>query len=237
MTDDEIRESALAFAKKNKFHIAEELTDIGKFPPEDQPISVFMAGSPGAGKTEFSKSLIGIIEDARNCSVIRIDADEIRERLPAYKGGNAYLFQGAASIVVEKIHDMVLRQSQTFILDGTLANYKKSTDNIERSLKLGRRIFIFYLHQRPDVAWQFTQAREATEGRNIPKSAFINQFINARETIERIHIEYGDKVILFLVRKNFEKNIVEEVVGIGQNDSFDDYLKERYTKETLEKMI
>src|SRR5271167_3522052 len=95
MTDDEIREAAKVFAKRNKMRIAKELTDPTKFHPEETPISVFMAGSPGAGKTEFSKSLISDIEEARRCNVVRIDADEIRSRMPGYVGGNAHLFQGA----------------------------------------------------------------------------------------------------------------------------------------------
>jgi len=237
MTDDEIRTEAIEFAKRNKMRIARELTDPGKFHSEEQPISVFMAGSPGAGKTEFSKSLIGIIEETRHCNVVRIDTDEIRTQLPGYIGGNAYLFQGAASLIVEKVHDLVLKQGQTFILDGTFAKYEKAVQNIERSLNVGRRAFIFYLYQKPEIAWKFTEAREATEGRNIPKAAFIGQFIGAREVAERIRNQFGEEVVLFLVKKNFEKNTVDEVVKIDQGKRFDDYLDGHYTKDELEKLL
>ena len=236
MTDDEIRTDAIVFAKRNKMRIARELTDPVKFLPEERPISVFMAGSPGAGKTEFSKSLIEVIERARHCNVVRIDADEIRAQIPGYVGGNAYLFQGAASLILEKVHDLVLRQKQTFILDGTLAKYEKAVQNINRSLSLERQVFVFFIYQKPEIAWQFTEAREATEGRNIPKDAFIEQFLGARSTIERIRNIFGGRIVVFLVRKNFEKNTVEDIVEIGQK-SFDDYIGERYTKEKLEKLL
>jgi len=82
MTEDEIRNEGIIYAKRNKMRIARELTNPTKFHPEGEPISVFMAGSPGAGKTEFSKSLINIIEEARHCNVVRIDTDEVRAQLP-----------------------------------------------------------------------------------------------------------------------------------------------------------
>lgn len=63
---------------------------------------------------------------------------------------------------------------------------KKAADNIRRSLEKNRQILIFYIYQKPEVAWKFTQARETAEGRNIPKSAFIDQFLGARETVARI---------------------------------------------------
>ena len=44
-----IQDEALAFAQKNKKEIAKNWTDPLRFIPEDDPVSVFMAGSPGAG--------------------------------------------------------------------------------------------------------------------------------------------------------------------------------------------
>jgi predicted ABC-type ATPase len=236
MTDDEIREAAKVFAKKNKMRLARELTDPAKFHPEETPISVFMAGSPGAGKTEFSKSLIGDIEEARQCNVVRIDADEIRSRMPGYVGGNAHLFQGATSLVVEKVHDFVLHQNQTFILDGTLSNYEKAMSNISRSLERRRKIFIFYIYQKPEIAWKFTEAREATEGRNIPKAAFIDQFVDARDAVGRIRNKLGEELVLFLIKKNFEKDTVE-YIEIPPGESVDHHFDHLYTKNELKNLL
>lgn len=105
MNNKEIERNAKNFAKKNGKKIAKKLTDLSVYAADSHPVSVFMAGSPGAGKTEFSKRLIEIIEKGNKRQVIRIDADEIRSVMPGYKGDNSYLFQGAVSLVVEKIHD------------------------------------------------------------------------------------------------------------------------------------
>ena len=45
-----IHEEAIKFARKHKKRIAKRITDQSLFPPESDPVSVFMAGSPGAGK-------------------------------------------------------------------------------------------------------------------------------------------------------------------------------------------
>lgn len=238
MTDEEIKSKAVEFAKKNKVSIARKLTDPLKYAPEINPISVFMAGSPGAGKTEFSKNLIDILEEDKEHRVIRIDGDEVRPLIPEYIGSNSYLFQGAISLVVEKMQDIVLHQKQNFVLDSTFSRYKKAADNLSRSLEKMRPTFIFYIYQKPEVAWKFTQAREKAEGRKIPKSAFIEEFLGARETVDKILHEFGSKVTVFFVKKDFEKNTVENLVKIDSvKNRLDYYISERYDVDNLEKLL
>jgi hypothetical protein len=131
-----------------------------------------------------------------------------------------------------------LLQKQSFVLDGTFSRYEKAVKNIKRSLDKGRRVFIFYVYQNPETAWRFTKQREKAKGRNTPKESFIEQFFGAKETVGRILNEYGEKVTIFLVKKNFEKNTVDEVVKIKPNDLLiDEYIKERYTKDILQSIL
>lgn len=235
---EKIKQAADEFARSNKKLIAKEMTDTLKYAPDEVPFSVFMAGSPGAGKTEVSKALINTLEVGKKHKVIRIDGDELRRLIPGYIGSNSYLFQGAVSILVDKIHDLALENRQTFLLDGTFSKYDKAVDNIRRSLTRNRLVMIFYVYQLPEVAWKFTEAREKLEGRNIPKSAFIDSFIESRETICRIRKDFDDKVVIFLVKKNFETHDVKEIITIAQNGKqIDDYLGKAYTKDDLEKLL
>ncbi|MEK7644622.1 MAG: zeta toxin family protein [Patescibacteria group bacterium] len=234
MDSDSIQSNALAFARKNRKKIAKELTDSNKYHPDILPVSVFMAGSPGAGKTEFSKNIISILEKNNDHQVIRIDGDDIRQILPGYTGDNSYLFQGAVSLIVEKIHDCALAQKQSFVFDGTFAKYDKAADNVRRSLGKGRRVFVFYLYQNPQTAWRFTEKREKAEGRNIPKASFIEQFFGSKETVTRLRREFGSEVKIFLIIKNYETNSVESQVEIKLGDSaIDGYIKERYNANDL----
>ena len=160
MNDDVIREEAIRFASKSKIEIANQITDHESHPSEKYPVSVFMAGSPGAGKTETSKKLLelfaGNYDVSGYCSnIIRIDADELRLKFKNYNGPNAELFQAGVSILVEKIHDTDLKRLQSFVFDGTLSNFNKSQQNIERSLKRDRRvqiIYVFKIHTRLGIS-------------------------------------------------------------------------------------
>ena len=97
--EESIRSQALDFARANKKRIAQKLTDPDVFLPEERPVSIFMAGSPGAGKTEASIELIRDVGGA----LLRIDPDELRSEFVAYTGENSWLFQPAVSVLVERI--------------------------------------------------------------------------------------------------------------------------------------
>jgi adenylylsulfate kinase-like enzyme len=238
MDDETIKKQAEEFARSNKKRLAKELTDTSKYAPDEVPFSVFMAGSPGAGKTEYSKNLIDSLERNQKHKVIRIDGDELRQYLPGYSGNNSYLFQGAISIIVDKIHDMAIDNGQTFLLDGTLSKYNKAEDNINRSLNKSREIRIFYVYQKPEVAWKFTVARETAEGRNIPKDVFVESFLESRQTIDRIRKNFNEKVVIFLVKKNFETHVVEDIIEIKPGGpTIEHYLGVGYTKDDLEKLL
>ncbi|MDP3724390.1 MAG: zeta toxin family protein, partial [bacterium] len=109
-----IEAEAIAFARAHKKEVARELTDSTKFPSDATPVSVFMAGSPGAGKTESSQNLIAKLTDDGH-AVLRIDSDELRGRFESYTGSNSHLFQGATSIFAECMHDAALKNNQSFV--------------------------------------------------------------------------------------------------------------------------
>ncbi|EIK67707.1 hypothetical protein PseBG33_1217 [Pseudomonas synxantha BG33R] len=131
----DISEEALRFARSNKKSIAKRLTDKAIYPSEESPVSVFMAGSPGAGKTEASIALVNLFADT---PILKIDPDELRKEFAAYQGANSWLFQQGVSILVEKIVDLALDQRQSFLLDGTFSNLEIARSNVERSLRKGR---------------------------------------------------------------------------------------------------
>lgn len=238
MNNVDIQKIAEKFAKENKKYIAKEITNPQKYVGDEFPLSIFMAGSPGAGKTEYSKNLILILEKNREHRIIRIDGDDIRTYLPGYNGTNSFLFQKAISSIVEKIHDFALNNGQTFLLDGTFANYNKAIENINRSLSRSRQIIISYVYQNPFVAWKFTKARESKEGRNIPKEVFIRQFLSSRETVERIRKDFNDEIVISLVKKNVETHDVEYTVKLKQyGPHLDYYLGSRYNENDLREKL
>src|ERR1700733_11649674 len=181
MTSEEqaIHDRAVVYARANKKVIAKNLTDTAIYLPDNFPVSVFMAGSPGAGKTESSKNLIKTLTKNKH-TVLRIDTDDLRELFDEYNGTNSDLFIGATSIIAEKIQDEALNNKQNFVFDGTLSKIEIARNNIQRSLDKERFVQILYVYQEPIQAWKFVKAREMKDGRNVPRDAFIEQYFLAR---------------------------------------------------------
>lgn len=230
--DTEISEDAVQWVKSHAKEIVEKFA--GSYPSvEGRARSIFMAGSPGAGKTEFSRRLVSILKE-RGEIFVRIDPDEIREFLPMYLQGRAELFNLAVSIAVEKIHHHVLEQNKNFLLDGTSARLEKLKENIQRSLKRDRFITIEYVYQDPLVAWDFTLKREAAEGRNIPKEAFIEQFFAAYENVGEIKNEFGDTVEVDVL----ERNILTKEYNFRLNvRTIAEHIAMTYTKDELKNRL
>lgn len=232
MTDEQIIEQAINEARKLKKEIAAQYCNKEKFPSDAEPVSVFMAGSPGAGKTESSQNLIRELSDSH--SVLRIDADDFRNHLTGYNGSNSSLYQAAASILADYIHDCALDNRQSFVFDGTLSNITKARQNIERSLKRGRFVQIIYVYQDPLQAWEFAKAREVRDGRHVPADSFITQYFQARENANSLKREFGKRIKVDLVIKNIDGTDTAYKENIDQIDS---HIPERYSENTLREVI
>ncbi len=227
---EDLASQAIKFIRKQDKELIRKFADIAKHPPQRYPASVFMAGSPGAGKTEFSKSLIGILGG----EAVRIDPDEVRGFLPQYTGSNASLFQNAVTIGVDTLYYSALKNNQNFILDGTMASLDIARKNISKCLASRVTADIFYIYQNPIIAWQFTKDREKLEGRNITKQTFIKALYASRENVNIIKREYGERVKLHFIEKDFKHDISTYKISV---QSVDNYLKMSYTLEDLEREL
>lgn len=227
--EQKIKDEAIAFAKKNKARIAQAETDKTIYVPDANPASVFMAGSPGAGKTEIAKSLITGLADNGD-KVLRLDVDIMREQFASYNGGNSHLVQAGANILVERIHDLALKNKQSFIFDGTFSHYYKAKQNIERSLKKNRTVLIMYIYLDPAQAWGFVKAREEVEGRRIIPELFVDQYFNAREVVNRLKAEFKGDIMVDLLVKNLDGGAPFYKDNI---DVIDNHLPEKYDRASI----
>ncbi len=222
-------EKAKEFIKKNKDLLFEKFASSKIYQPNKNPISLFMAGSPGAGKTEYSKRFI----ERFDSNIVRIDADEIREIIPQYNGANSDIVQGAASIAVDILHNYALKNKYNLLLDGTFAKFDIAYRNIERSVNKNRETAIHYVYQDPLVAWEFTKKREKLEGRMVPKKIFIESFFNAKNNVVKIKAIFKDKIKVYLIIKDYSNNIKESYLDVH----IDSYLKIRYSERKLNEIL
>ena len=212
-----------AKAHKNQF-IADIISN--KKQLEDRS-AVFMAGSPGAGKSEVASSISSIYPN-----YVVIDADYFRSKFPDYNGKNSSEFQKAASWLVEQSFKYVIENGYSFILDATFALIS-SNNNIKRTLKNYFKPIIFYVYQEPSIAWDFTKKREEIEGRVVPKETFINAFFKSRENIIKAKTKYPE-IELNIVLKDFDNNI-SDVHFDAENVEL--IIAQKYTYEELEEKL
>jgi predicted ABC-type ATPase len=228
-----IAESAYVWAKdkSNWGPIVSGIVD-GIKAPGSSPYAIFMAGSPGAGKTEFSKHFLDISGLAEQ--VVRIDPDIIRSKVYGYEPGRAHLVQHATSKIVERVYDKVLHEGMNFLLDGTFSNEAKALENIKRAIDHAYSVQINFVYQEPGVAWEFTKKREEVEGRNIPLEAFVGQFFESRRIVNEIKKKYAEKVSVDLIRRNIRAGNYDYSINI---ESLDGYIKDNYSPEELIKVL
>jgi UDP-N-acetylglucosamine kinase len=231
--EERLADAAWKFAKQNRTSIARRLADTKTYPGENNPVSVFMAGSPGAGKTEASIELLKEAADDGNMT-LRIDPDELRNELPGYGGGNAWLFQRAVVPLVERIFDLALQQKQSFVLDGTLSNYRVAERNIARSLEKGRLAQILYVYQEPASAWRFVQAREKLDGRQIKAEHFVDQYFAARKVVEDLKVKFGSEIKIDLLLKNLDGTRRTYFANVDQIES---YVPEKFSRDDVLKIV
>lgn len=233
LNEDELalQAKALQWLRENMKQLKRDYCDAETFPSENTPVTIFMAGTPGAGKTEFSKSLI----DSFPKPIIRIDADEIRERMRSigYNGENAHCFQRAASNAVNNLYGHALSKSQSALLDGTFA-YGNWRENIERSLQQNRIVEIYYLYQDPIIAWGYVEKRRKSQGRAVPKKVFIDDYYSSMANVQKAKEVFEDKVTLYFAKNNYQKDL--EYIKIDVR-SIDKLLPEVYNITDLERAI
>ncbi len=149
--------------------------------PRSDKLAYFMAGIPGAGKTELAKGLQG--SPLGDFTVI--EHDKLVEYIDNYKPENYYNFRTAGSTLVTKLFEHCLKNGCSFIFDGTLS-HDNGFKNIQKALKHGFSVIVLYVHQDVASAWKLTQDRELVKKRSIEKIGFIKTCQNITLSLKAI---------------------------------------------------
>ncbi|NCN25361.1 hypothetical protein COT94_01215 [Candidatus Falkowbacteria bacterium CG10_big_fil_rev_8_21_14_0_10_37_14] len=233
MNNVNISEQAKQYVQEHKQELCDMFADLVLFPVGDKPTTIFMAGAPGSGKTESS---VAFIKNNPELHFVRIDPDEIKARfIPQYDGKNSNIVKPAATKAVSILFDHCMKRGQNFLVDGTFSNWTAVSGNLHKLIKQKRTIFVIYVYQDPVIAWQFTQKRGVLEGRLIPKQFFIDSYFESMENIVRLKREFGEQVSVILLEKNVDNKTIKNV--FLNVDTIDKYIKNIYTRETLENII
>jgi predicted ABC-type ATPase len=157
--------------------------------PSQHKVAFFMAGIPGAGKTEFAQNAI------REASpeLIPIEHDQLVEFIHGYKPEEYYRYRKAGSTLVTLLFEACLKQGYAFIFDGTLS-HENGIRNINKCLKNDYDVIVVYVVQAPELAWELTKARELVKKRSIERDGFV-------ETCNKVN---GNLLLIFEAHKTNE---------------------------------
>ncbi|MCO0832581.1 zeta toxin family protein [Fructobacillus sp. W13] len=220
-------DNSVVYAKAHKKEFLQMM-----FSYSDKPrrkAAIFMAGTPGAGKTEMVQSLSQVFGP----SYALIDADRFRSQFRTYNGKNAEDFQRGSSLLVDYTFTEVVSKGYSFILDGTFSR-PKSMQNVERVLNRGYKADIYFVHQSPEDAWRFTKVRAEEEGRVVPKQAFISSYVHARENVHTIKERFKTQVMLNIVFKDYTNTVTDFVEDA---ESLEDILPPKVSEKEIEVLI
>ncbi len=169
--------------------------------PSGQKVALFMAWSPGAGKTEFIKRLLS---DNQESWYYVLDLDEIRWWMPGYNGRNAEKYTKWAIKILEMLFDECVHYEYPFILDGTFTSTGTIDRNIERLIRKNYEVDVFYIHLLPELAWLYTLCRWKEEWRLIPVNRFIHDYYVAPENVCLFAEKYPEKMKIFIVNRTYK---------------------------------
>lgn len=189
LTDEEIEKEAMIYFKENKKRVLQAFLHNS----EAKKRAIFSAGASGAGKSEFVKSLNS------NLGLNIVDTDEIRKIFPYYSGKNASLFQRASIKSVEYLLDNIFKKELSFILDTNLASFQVAQKNIDRALKRGYEIELYFVYRDYEKCKELTIIREETEGRKVSNEIFNKKAIGSLESFRELVTNYRDDISLSII--------------------------------------
>jgi hypothetical protein len=175
--------------------------------------AIFLAGSPGAGKSEFASGLNKLYK------IDVIEADEIRKYCKYYNGKNSDLFKKASLEGVNILMNTVLDKEYSFILDGKFFEF------IDSALEKNYDVEVNFVYRPIEIAKEYTKIVEKNESIKISEDIFYKEFINSINIVNKIKKKYLDIKVNFydlhndLILKDI--NNLDEVINksdVIQND-------------------
>lgn len=196
--------------------------------PRSDKLAFFMAGIPGAGKTEFAKGLQG----SPHGDYVVIEHDQLVEHIAGYKPENYYDFRKAGSTLVSQLFDRCLKQGYSFIFDGTLS-HDNGYKNIKKTLAAGFSVIVIYIHQDINSAWKLTQDRELVKKRAIERSGFIDTCQKITTSLNKIFQAFADRddFAFWIVKKNGAPGLENSELVLF------DYMADSGSRQDIEKVL
>ncbi|MDD4151624.1 MAG: zeta toxin family protein [Candidatus Gracilibacteria bacterium] len=192
---------------------------------EISPSTIFLAGAPGAGKSEFIDTI------KYNSKFIVIDVDKYRVLFEGYEGYNASIFQNFSTKVANKLYKYCMHNNLNVIVDGTFGNLNIIEQNINQCIKNNREFGVVLIYQDPVISYFYTKLRQLEGKRNVPQNVFIDKFYNSIQNAFEVKQKYKDMFFIFAYKN--AKGIFQTNKNVVDKKSFDKKVMLNYNQNLL----
>lgn len=171
----------------------------------ESPLAILTGGSPASGKSTFLKSFAPYL---LSNEIMKIDADEIRAKLPEYEGWNA----SATHLETKDIVNTLLTDREIgipcqfdIIYDGTMNSTKNYLPLIALLHGLGYKIFIVYMDNVPyDVVKDRMLKRYQNSGRFVPVEVIDDFFSKGKQALDELKTKVEGYMVIDATSKNYD---------------------------------
>ena len=152
-----------------------------------EPIAILMGGSPASGKSTFLRKYAPYLLKEE---ILKVDADDIRAKLPEYKGWNATATQQETKDIVTTLlsdRTIGIPCKYDIIYDGTMNSAKSYYPLIGLLKKLGYKIFIVYIDKvEESVVKKRALERYKKSGRFVPIGVIDDFFKRGKSALNEL---------------------------------------------------
>jgi predicted ABC-type ATPase len=153
----------------------------------DEPIAILMGGSPASGKSTFLRKYAPYLLKEE---ILKVDADEIRAKLPEYKGWNATSTHLETKDIVNTLlsdRTIGIPCKYDVIYDGTMNSVKSYIPLMALLKKLGYKIFIVYIDKVDEaVVKKRALERYKKSGRFVPMAVIDDFFTRGKSALNEL---------------------------------------------------
>ncbi len=146
--------------------------------PGTKPVLTLSGGRTAAGKTtSLKKELSGVLEKS-----FYINADEIQEQLPGYKGRHAGLYNAEAQDVALMAEKVARHMGLNIVYDATLKSKQPAVERVQNYIEAGYDVDGYFVHTTPATSVVRSVGRfmgaPHSHGRYIPLEIGFNSRTN-----------------------------------------------------------
>lgn len=159
-------------------------------PKGKKPTVIFLGGPPGSGKSEV------ILKKMRTDNFIILDNDEIKQKLPEYRGYNANLVHEEASDIYDEIEKKAAKRNMNVIFDATLKSTDKAKKRILGYQELGYDVRLYATNNPKGKTVRSATKRAIKKGRYVPIDYIIGNVEKINKSVRDL-TPYVDKYKIY----------------------------------------